>query len=406
MKKLVPIAKRALTFLSIVAFISLIGSCEQEEIKTFWNDDAGPTLTDISPNIAKETKEVTITAKYFSATADNSVSFNGIEATITEANISRIVAIVPLGATSGDLTVTSDGIPSVNSLAFTVIETIIPTITSIDPAEAQAGQTVVITGTGFSTTPDENFVSFNGAIALVTESTSTTITVTVPELATTGNVTVTVDDEISIGVMFTSLEPPIITLTIPIFEGDDDAEEWRGAFDGDPDGYMDLGSSDLELCTEAENNMHMVGLIFRDVQIPVGATIKSAYIQFNADDDDSQEGPLPINIWGMNEANTSAPFLEDLFNITSRPNTTAKVTWNAPIWYVKNERGPDQATSDLSAIVQEIIALTGWASGNNMGFKLTNDETLKIHREAEAWDEYDGEGIGMPTLVVLFTEPI
>ena len=294
MKKLVTIAKKALKFMSVVAFVSFIGSCEQEELKTFWNDDAGPTLTDISPIAAKETKEVTIMAKYFSATADNSVSFNGIEATITSANISRIVAIVPVGATSGDLTVTSDGIPSVNSLAFTVIETIIPTITSIDPVEAQAGQTVVITGTGFSTTPDENIVSFNGAIATVTESTSTTITVTVPSLATTGNITVTVDDETSNGVMFTSLEPPIITLTIPIFEGGDDAEEWRGAFDGDPDGYMDIGSSDLELCTEAADNMHMVGLIFRDVQIPAGATIKNAYIQFSCDDDDSQEGPLPI----------------------------------------------------------------------------------------------------------------
>lgn len=405
MKNIITIAKKTLLFMSVIAFVGFIGSCEQEEIKTFWDDNAGPTLTDISPNTTKENKEVTIMAKYFSATADNSVSFNGTEATIISANISRIVAIVPLGATSGNLTVTSDGIPSVNSLAFTVIETIIPTITSIDPAAAQAGQTVVITGTGFSTTPDENLVSFNGALATVTESTSTTITVIVPDLATTGNVTVTVDDEISIGTMFTSLEPPIITLTIPIFEGGDDAEQLKGDYDGDPAGTMDITSSDLELCTESDGDMHMVGLIFRDVQIPVGATIKSAYIQFTADDDDSKEGPLPIYIWGMNEANTSAPFVDELFNITSRPNTTATVTWDAPIWAVKQERGPDQATSDLSAIVQEIIGLTGWASGNNMGFKLTNDEALKIHREAEAWEDNDG-GPGTAALVVLFTVPI
>jgi hypothetical protein len=78
------------------------------------------------------------------------------------------------------------------------------------------------------------------------------------------------------------------------------------------------------------------------------------------------------------------------------------VTWDAPIWTVKEERGADQATSDLSAVVQEIIDLTGWASGNNMGFKFTNDETLKIHREAESWDDNDG-GAGTPALVVSFT---
>ena len=40
-----------------------------------------------------------------------------------------------------------------------------------------------------------------------------------------------------------------------------------------------------------------------------------------------------------------------------------------------------------------------------MGFKLTNDETLKIHREAEAWEDNDG-GPGTPSLVVSFTEPL
>ena len=67
----------------------------------------------------------------------------------------------------------------------------------------------------------------------------------------------------------------------------------------------------IELCTESTDAKHMIGLIFRNVIIPAGATITDAYIQFTCDDNDSDEGPLPIDIWGIKEDNTSAPFLVD-----------------------------------------------------------------------------------------------
>lgn len=283
-----------------------------------------------------------------------------------------------------------------------------PTITEMDPEMALEGEEFIIVGRNFSDVAAENVVSFGGTIIPVVEvnptdfSTHLELTLMVPMGASLGEheVTVTVGDLTSEAIVFTVSS--IIKIVIPISEGGDDAEEWRGEFEGDPDGMMDLFSSDLELCTEDVDNKHMVGLIFRNVEIPAGATITNAYIQFTCDDDDNQEGPLAMDIWGINEANTSAPFLEDLFNITSRPNTTASVTWFAPIWAVKDEKGPDQATSDLTEIVQEIIDLSGWVSGNNMGFKITNEETEEIHREAEAWDE--GEGVGSPPELVVFFE--
>jgi hypothetical protein len=77
------------------------------------------------------------------------------------------------------------------------------------------------------------------------------------------------------------------------------------------------------------------------------------------------------------------------------------VNWQAPVWLIKEEKGPDQATPNLKTIVQEIIGLSGWAAGNNIGFKFTNDETQKIHREAEAWEDNDG---GSPAeLIIIFT---
>lgn len=66
------------------------------------------------------------------------------------------------------------------------------TIISFTPSTSAAGTSVNIAGTGFSTTPGNNIVLFNGVAATVTASTSTSITVTVPAGATSGTITVTV----------------------------------------------------------------------------------------------------------------------------------------------------------------------------------------------------------------------
>jgi len=66
------------------------------------------------------------------------------------------------------------------------------TISSFTPVSGNAGTTVTITGTNFDPTPSNNIVQFNGVTATVSASTSTSIDVTVPNGATTGNLTVTI----------------------------------------------------------------------------------------------------------------------------------------------------------------------------------------------------------------------
>lgn len=68
----------------------------------------------------------------------------------------------------------------------------LPTITSFTPGSGLIGISVTITGTNFSTTPSNNIVMFNGTSAVVTASTTTSITCTVPASATTGKISVTV----------------------------------------------------------------------------------------------------------------------------------------------------------------------------------------------------------------------
>jgi gliding motility-associated-like protein len=78
------------------------------------------------------------------------------------------------------------------TLLRTLSNTCIPSIASFTPDLGPVGTTVTITGTNFSTTPANNIVTFNGTTAVVTASTLTSITTTVPTGASTGPIEVTV----------------------------------------------------------------------------------------------------------------------------------------------------------------------------------------------------------------------
>jgi gliding motility-associated-like protein len=65
-----------------------------------------------------------------------------------------------------------------------------PIIASFSPSSGIIGTSVIISGTNFDTAPSGNIVKFNGVVATVTASNSTSITVIVPNGATTGIITV------------------------------------------------------------------------------------------------------------------------------------------------------------------------------------------------------------------------
>ncbi len=93
-----------------------------------------------------------------------------------------------------------------------------PTIISFTPASGPIGTTVTITGTDFSTTPADNGVQFNGTSAVVTSSSTTSITTTVPAGATTGKINVTVAGNTAasatdFSVTTTSNQPPVFNTT-------------------------------------------------------------------------------------------------------------------------------------------------------------------------------------------------
>ena len=284
---------------------------------------------------------------------------------------------------------------------------IVPTITSLDVENGSAGETVIIEGTNFSWTPADNLVSFSGVAATVTASTPQKLITTVPADAVVGEVevTVTVNGQTSESVLFTVTVPGIKTIQVRVNASEDDAEEILEdkVEPSDPSivlpkGDVDTGSSDLELGTEVDGAPQLIGMIFRDIQIPVGATVTNAFVQFHVDDDN--DDVITNTIFGALEPTIDSSFKEEPFNISSHPRTVAVVEWTPPAWLNVHEEGPDQQTPDISTIITEIISLDGWASGNSLMIMITNPTLVKEHREAES---FDGESASAPQLNVTFT---
>lgn len=203
------------------------------------------------------------------------------------------------------------------------------------------------------------------------------------------------------------------TISVAVADALDDVEQYLQDNDltADPPevaGYMDQGSSDLELCNETDGVQQLVGIIFRNVQIPAGVTITNSYVQFCADDDNDEA--ITLSIWGAKAATVAAPWTDEL-NSVSNLTKTAKVEWTPAPWTADMAStmamGSEQQTPDISAIIQEIIGVAGWTPGNNVCIMLQDESgTVKQHREAESFEGAtdDNAGVGIPTLNVTFTE--
>jgi len=152
-----------------------------------------PAITSLAPASGAIGASVTITGTNFSATAaSNTVKFNGTVATVTASTATSLTTSVPTGATTGKITVEVGGLMATSATDFTVVAPGTPTITSFTPFNGPVGTSITITGTNFSATAVSNAVKFNGTVAVVTASTATSITTSVPAGATTGKITVDV----------------------------------------------------------------------------------------------------------------------------------------------------------------------------------------------------------------------
>src|SRR5207249_1333254 len=169
-----------------------------------------PNITSLNPTSGVVGTSVIIAGANFGATQGTStVKFNGTTATPTAWSATSITAPVPNGATTGNVIVTASGVAS-NGLLFTVTSPG-PSLTSLGLTQGPAGATVTITGANFGATQGTSTVTFNGTVGAPSAWSDTSIDVTVPAGATTGNVVVTVGGIASNGLPFTITPPPNIS---------------------------------------------------------------------------------------------------------------------------------------------------------------------------------------------------
>jgi lysophospholipase L1-like esterase len=171
------------------------------------------------------------------------------------------------------------------------------------------------------------------------------------------------------------------TIEKRVSAGSDDAEEYAS-------GGMYLTSGDLEMTYDGSTQK--VGMRFNGINIPQGAEIIKAYIQFRVDETSSVATSLTIEGEDVDNAVT---FTGSPLNISTRERTAASVAWTPVPWTTGGAAGPDQRTSDISSVIEEIVNRGGWSNGNSLVIIMTG--TGK--RVAES---YEGDSAGAPLLHV------
>lgn len=173
-------------------------------------------------------------------------------------------------------------------------------------------------------------------------------------------------------------------LIIPVGSSSDDAEEILS------NGSVNVGSADLELGA-ISGQAQIIGIRFANVAIPAGATITRAYIEFTADEDSTQSSVFQIRGEKVLDA---SPFGFDRGNISRRVQTETTVSWSVDeAW----DLGSVYGSKNIAPIVQGIIDLDGWVSGNSIAVTLAG-----VGGRSVASFEASRAGAFGPRLIIVF----
>lgn len=213
--------------------------------------------------------------------------------------------------------------------------------------------------------------------------------------------------------------PEVFTGSVAVGASGDDGLEWvTAANTGDPvhaPGYTHntLLYSGLAYVNRYEAEV-INEFIFRDLGIPAGATITSAYIQFTsiirANDvrHIPSDGSDDIELLITAEASVdpaAIPHQLDTNPISTRPLVGASVTWSdIPHWPSKGVTGTAQQTADIKDVLQAVVDLDGWDENGDVGIIIkNNDADASVgFRQVATFEEGDE---AIPVLHFTYTLP-
>jgi len=189
------------------------------------------------------------------------------------------------------------------------------------------------------------------------------------------------------------------TLDLKIADGTNDAEEHLNA-------GMDVGSSDLEMPYEDSGTPsatdEQVTCLRYIVPLAKGAKIAKAYVEFTCDE--TKDGTKPVNLIIEGQLAVNPPaFTTAAKNLTGRaPWTTTQVKWAVENWTTVGQKSN---TPDLTAILLEIMAQEGWASGNALVLAFRDDKSSPS-TGIRCADAFEDSATTCPILHVEIFDPV
>lgn len=171
-------------------------------------------------------------------------------------------------------------------------------------------------------------------------------------------------------------------------------------------GSNDLTDNELDLGTyNADGGFTLVGVRFKNIVVPKGRTITKAYIQFTAHSGQPallSSTPVNLTIFGEKTASpvefgTASP--NRIYDRYASDKTTASAAWTAVPSWSANQRDANTRSPELKTIVQELVNMDEWDSGNSMVFMIAGATGTTGVREVYS---YSGSTANAPQLHIEF----
>ena len=146
---------------------------------------SGPVITDASPGSGSPGDQITLTGVTF--TGATAVRFNGTTAVFSVTADTQIIATVPVGATTGPISVVSPQGTGFSDFHFVVTHGE-PVVTGFTPVKGAPGDSVTVSGLNFTGATNVTFATLRAHFAITAD---TQMQAIVPTGAVTGPITVT-----------------------------------------------------------------------------------------------------------------------------------------------------------------------------------------------------------------------
>ena len=162
-----------------------------------------------------------------------------------------------------------------------------------------------------------------------------------------------------------------VSLIARINDDKNDVEEWLN------NGGMEINGNILSMGENYSNVDQAVGYRFEDLEIPQGATITNAWLEFTAHETTTSAATLNIYAEAIDQAPEFTNTSQDL---TDRNAVSTQVTWHPEGWWQNNI----YQSPDISSVLQQVVDRTGWCGGNSIAIGIVGNGTrhAKSYRQS------------------------